>query len=84
MNTLFTREPLVPVLGLCPLLVITTNVVNATIMGVIYMLALVLIGTVISMVRNFISPELRVTVILMIAATLVTVIHLVMQAFFMN
>ena len=82
LNTLFSHDLIIPVLGICPLLVATTTLATGVAMGVISLLALLMIGSVISALRNIISYELRVVIILFVSATLVTVLHLGMQALF--
>lgn len=73
---------LVQLLGLCPLMAITTNFINGLGLGLATILTLVASSTSISLVRNYISDEIRLPVFVLIIAAVVTAIELVMHAFF--
>ncbi len=72
---------LVQLLGLCPLLAISNNVVNALSLGLATMLVMAASSGAVSAVRNFVPHEIRIPVFVLIIAALVTVIDLVMNAF---
>jgi electron transport complex protein RnfE len=72
---------LVQLLGLCPLLAISNNVVNAISLGLATMLVMVASSGAVSAVRNFVPHEIRIPVFVLIIAALVSVIDLAMNAF---
>lgn len=72
---------LVQLLGLCPLLAISNNVVNALSLGLATMLVMAASSGAVSGVRNFVPHEIRIPVFVLIIAALVTVIDLAMNAF---
>ena len=72
---------LVQLLGLCPLLAISNNVVNALSLGVATTLVMAASSGAVSGVRNFVPNEIRIPVFVLIIAALVTVIDLAMNAF---
>jgi electron transport complex protein RnfE len=72
---------LVQLLGLCPLLAISNNVVNALSLGVATMLVMAASSGAVSGVRHFVPNEIRIPVFVLIIAALVTVIDLTMNAF---
>ncbi len=80
---LWNNNPgLVQLLGLCPLMAVTTNVVNGLGLGLATILTLVASSTTISFARHFITPEIRLPVFVLIIAAVVTAIELLMHAFF--
>ena len=72
---------LVQLLGLCPLLAISNNVVNAVSLGLATTLVMAASSGAVSGVRNFVPNEIRIPVFVLIIAALVTVIDLAMNAF---
>jgi electron transport complex protein RnfE len=72
---------LVQLLGLCPLLAISNNIVNALSLGLATMLVMAASSGAVSGVRNFVPSEIRIPVFVLIIAALVTVIDLAMNAF---
>jgi len=86
-NTLFQNglskqnAGLVQLLGLCPLLAISNNVINALSLGLATMLVMAAASGAVSGVRNFVPHEIRIPVFVLIIAALVTVIDLAMNAF---
>ena len=72
---------LVQLLGLCPLLAISNNVVNALSLGIATMLVMAASSGAVSGVRHFVPHEIRIPVFVLIIAALVTVIDLAMNAF---
>jgi electron transport complex protein RnfE len=72
---------LVQLLGLCPLLAISNNVVNALSLGLATMLVMATSSGAVSSVRHFIPHEIRIPVFVLVIAALVTVIDLAMNAF---
>lgn len=72
---------LVQLLGLCPLLAISNNVINALSLGLATTLVMAASSGAVSGVRNFVPNEIRIPVFVLIIAALVTVIDLVMHAY---
>jgi len=69
-------------LSLCPALAVTTTVVNALTMGLSVLFVLSANNVVVSLTRKLVNPKVRVPVYITSVATIVTVIQLVLQAFF--
>jgi len=73
---------LVQLLGLCPMLAVTTTVINGLGMGLATTLTLVASNSIVSMIRGLVRPEVRIPVFVLIIASTVTVIELAMNAWF--
>ncbi|MBT8048147.1 MAG: electron transport complex subunit E [Xanthomonadales bacterium] len=73
---------LVVLLGLCPLLAVSGTVVNAIGLGLATTLTLVCSNLAVSLARRALRPEIRIPAYVIIIATVVTVIQLLMQAWF--
>ena len=71
----------VQLLGLCPLLAISSSVINALSLGLATTLVMAASSGAVSGVRNFVPNEIRIPVFVLIIAALVTVIDLTMNAF---
>ena len=79
----WTDNPgLVQLLGLCPLLAVTTSFVNGLGLGIATMLVLTCSNGLVSATRRFIRPEIRIPMYVLIIASLVTCIELVFMAWF--
>ena len=72
---------LVQVLGLCPLLAVTTNLVNGVMLSLATILVMALSGAVIASLRAFIPHEIRIPVFILIVAALVTIVDLSFNAY---
>ena len=72
---------LVQLLGLCPLLAVTSSVVNALGLGIATMLVLIGSNCTVSLVRNLVPNEIRIPVFVLVIATFVTIVELLMQAY---
>ncbi len=72
----------VQLLGLCPLLAVTTSVVNGLGMGLATTLTLITSNVIISLIRGLVRSEVRIPVYVLVIASAVTVIELVMNAWF--
>jgi electron transport complex protein RnfE len=72
---------LVQLLGLCPLLGVSNNVVNAMGLGLATVVVLSLSSLSVSLLRRYISNSIRLPAFMMIIATFTTCIELLMQAF---
>ncbi len=71
---------LVQLLGLCPLLAVTGTVINGLGLGLATMMTLIASNATVSLIRNWVRPEVRVPVFVMIIASIVTTIELIMHA----
>jgi len=71
---------LVQLLGLCPLLAVTGTVINGLGLGLATMLTLILSNAIVSLIRHWVRPEVRVPVFVLIIASVVTAIELSMNA----
>jgi electron transport complex protein RnfE len=82
LNGLWKNNPaLVQVLGLCPLLAMSSSVVNSIGMGLATIFVMMASNISISSIRNIVSDAVRLPVFVMIIAAVVTVIQLIMQAY---
>jgi electron transport complex protein RnfE len=80
-NGLWKQNPgIIQLLGLCPLLAISNNVVNALSLGLATTLVMAVANVSVALVRNFIPHEIRIPVFVLIIAALVTVVQLAMNA----
>lgn len=70
------------VLGMCPTLAVTTAAVNGIGMGLATAFVLVCSNVVISLLRNFIPPRVRIPSFIVVIASFVTIVDLVMAGFF--
>ena len=73
---------LVQLLGLCPLLAVTTTVVNGLGLGLATTLTLLTSNVIVSLIRTLVRPEVRIPVFVLVIASTVTVIDLGMNAWF--
>ncbi len=71
---------LVQLLGLCPLLAVTGTVINGLGLGLATLLTLVLSNAIVSLIRHWVRPEVRVPVFVLVIASVVTAIELSMNA----
>jgi len=72
---------LVQLLGLCPLLAVTSTVTNALGLGIATLFVLIASNVTVSLIRNFVAKEIRIPVFVMIIASFVTAIELLMNAY---
>lgn len=70
------------VLGLCPILAVTSSVSSAIGLGCGVIFVLLVSNFLISMFRNFIPAKIRVPVFIVIIASAVTIVELSMEAYF--
>jgi len=73
---------LVQLLGLCPLLAVSTSLINGLGLGLATTLVLVASNLTVSMIREFVRPEIRIPVFVLVIASFVTAVELVMNAWF--
>ncbi len=73
---------LVQLLGLCPLLAVTGTVVNGIGLGLATLVTLLVSNGIVSLARNYLKPEIRIPIYVLIIAAAVTCIELIMKAWF--
>lgn len=71
---------LVQILGLCPLLAVTTNAVNGIMLSLATIIVMALSNVAVASLRNLIPHEIRIPVFILIVAALVTVVDLLFNA----
>jgi electron transport complex protein RnfE len=76
------NQPLVALLGMCPLLATTTSATNGLGMGIASTAVLTGSNLVVSLIRHLVRPEIRLPVFVLIIASFVTAVDLSMQAWF--
>jgi Na+-translocating ferredoxin:NAD+ oxidoreductase subunit E len=78
---LWSRNPaLVGLLGLCPLLAVSTNLINGIVMGCVSTMVLTLSAGLISLLKERIAAEVRLPLFMLILASTVTLADLAMEA----
>lgn len=82
-NGIWKENPgLVQLLGLCPLLAVTTTLVNGIGLGLATLLVLTFSNAMVSATRRWIRSEIRIPIYVLIIASLVTCIELIFKAWF--
>jgi len=82
-NGLWDNNPaLIQLLGLCPMLAVSNTTINALGMGLATTLTLVSTNLIVSLIRHWVRPEIRIPIFVLIIAAVVTAIELFMNAFF--
>ena len=71
---------IVQILGLCPLLAVTTNLVNGVMLSLATIIVMAISGLAVASLRNLIPHEIRIPVFILIVAALVTVVDLLFNA----
>jgi electron transport complex protein RnfE len=72
----------VQVLGLCPLLAVSSTATNGLGLGIATTLVLIASNMTVSLIRNVVRPEIRIPVFMLIIASFVTAVELAMNAWF--
>jgi electron transport complex protein RnfE len=82
-NGIWKENPiLVSLLGLCSALGVTNSLQNAIGMAAAFAFVLILSNVVISLIRKIVPSEIRIPVFIVVIATLVTLVKMIVQAFF--
>jgi len=82
-NGIFRENPvLVLMIGLCPLLAVSSSAINALGMGVAASFVLIFSNAMISFCRRIVPEDIRIPVFIIIIATFVTITDYVMAAYF--
>jgi electron transport complex protein RnfE len=69
-------------LSLCPALAVTSTVVNALTMGLSVLFVITANNVVVSITRKVVNPKVRVPIYITSIATIVTLVQLLLQAYF--
>lgn len=78
---LWSENPaMVKLLGLCPLLAVSNNIVNGLGLGIATLVTLLVANTLTSIFRPLLMSSIRIPVYVLIIATTVTIIELLMKA----
>ncbi|MDO6426715.1 electron transport complex subunit E [Thalassotalea sp. 1_MG-2023] len=72
---------LVQLLGLCPLLAVTSTVVNALGLGLATLFVLMCSNATVSLIQKWVPKEIRIPIFVLIIAAFVTCVQLLMNAF---
>ncbi|HAG94427.1 MAG TPA: electron transport complex subunit RsxE, partial [Gammaproteobacteria bacterium] len=67
-------------LGLCPLLAVTTSATNGLGMGIASLAVLLLTNTLISLIRGIVTPQVRIPVFIVLIASAVTLVDMAINA----
>jgi len=79
---LWKKNPILVLgIGLCPALAVSTSVSNAIWMSIGTTFVLVCSNFMISLIKRFIAPQIRITVFIVVIASFVAVIELVLEAY---
>jgi electron transport complex protein RnfE len=70
------NSSLIQLLGLCPLLAVTTNMVNGIMLSLATIIVMAVANVAVASLRNFIPHEVRIPVFILIVASLVTTVDL--------
>lgn len=83
LNGLIYENPVfVMMIGMCPAIAITTNIKDAICMGLSVIFVLFFSNLIISCIKRIVPNEIRIPVYIIIIASLVTVVKLILQAYF--
>jgi len=78
----YENPGLVQLLGLCPVLAVTSSFVNGLGLGIATLVVLVASNGLVSATRRWIRAEIRIPIYVLIIASLVTCIELIIKAWF--
>ncbi|MDI9476785.1 MAG: electron transport complex subunit RsxE [Natronincolaceae bacterium] len=81
-GVIFNNPTFVQVIGMCPTLAVSNSAVNGFGMGLAATAVLIGSNVVISMLRKATPDEIRIPIFIVVIATFVTIIEMVVQAFF--
>jgi len=84
-NGVFKENPVfILLLGMCPVLGVTTSAINGLGMGLATAFVLTMANTLISALKNLIPPTVRIPVFVILVSAFVTVVDLMMQAYLVS
>ena len=73
---------LVQLLGLCPLLAVSNSIINALGLGIATVFTLTLTNALVSIIKPIINKEIRISLFVLIIASVVTALEMFMNAYF--
>ncbi|MFK8011687.1 MAG: electron transport complex subunit E [Marinicellaceae bacterium] len=73
---------LVQLLGLCPLLAVSNSAINALGLGIATIFTLTTTNTLVSLIRPIINKEIRISLFVLVIASVVTALEMFMNAYF--
>lgn len=73
---------LVQLLGLCPLLAVSNSAVNAVGLGIATVVTLTITNALVSIIRPLTSKEIRISLFVLLIASVVTALEMFMNAYF--
>ena len=73
---------LVQLLGLCPLLAVSNSAINALGLGIATIFTLTTTNTLVSLIRPIIDKEIRISLFVLLIASVVTALEMFMNAYF--
>ena len=76
------NQALVSLLGLCPLLAVSNNIVNALGLGIATTFVLSASNLTVSLFRNYINAAVRIPIFVLLIASFVTIVELLIQSYF--
>lgn len=71
----------VQILGMCPVLVMSSNIINGVSLGIATSLVMLISGAAVAAMRQFVPGEIRTPIFILIIAALVTVVDLLMNSY---
>ncbi|MCL2703998.1 MAG: electron transport complex subunit E [Defluviitaleaceae bacterium] len=81
-NGIFDENPtFVQVIGMCPVLAITTTAVNGVGMGLSTMAVLVFSNLFVSLIRHFVPDQIRIPAYVVVIASFVTIVEFLLKAY---
>ena len=82
LNYLFKENPVfVLVLGLCSVLAVTTTFEKSYTMGIVVLIILIISNLIVSLIKKFVSDEVRIPVYIIIISTIVTIFELLLSKY---
>ena len=75
-------DVIIPVLGIMPLLVVASSFESAAAIGIVNLLVIIIASLAISAIRNLLSVEIRLFAILLVMASVVSLIYILLQFWF--
>ena len=82
-NGILDENPtFVQVIGMCPVLAVTTSAINGVGMGLSTTMVLTCSNIAISLLRSFVPDTVRIPIYVVVISTFVTIVQFVLQAYF--
>ncbi|QLI80838.1 electron transport complex subunit E [Chitinibacter fontanus] len=75
------NQGVVAILGMCPVLVMSSNIINGVSLGLATSVVMLISGAAIAAIREFVPNELRAPIFILIIAALVTMVDLLMNSY---